>query len=236
MKTFKITAMIIFCLALSLVTQVVKAEKIEFDESKIWIEINDTDGDSGLQMKLDGEGWKSVKIFDPKGKKIFQVKGLKGVKKTGLTELFFESAEPGFDELPLAEFLKRFPEGTYKFRGRSVEGDKMRGSATLSHTLPDAPAGNSPAEDSVQNPANTVITWQSVTNPTGSQITKYEVIVEEDGDQDDPRSISAILPPSATSFTVPPEFLASGEDYKYEIVATETSGNRTLVEVPFKTS
>ena len=73
-----------------------RSNKIEFDDAEIFVEINDTDGDSGLQIFLDGEGWKYVNVYDPKGRKILKVKGSKGVAQTGLTEMFFESAEPGF--------------------------------------------------------------------------------------------------------------------------------------------
>ncbi len=31
---------------------------VELDEAEIFIEINDTDGDAGIQIFLDGVGWK----------------------------------------------------------------------------------------------------------------------------------------------------------------------------------
>ncbi len=211
-----------------------KKEKIPFDDARIFIEVNETDGDSGLQIKLDAEGWKWVKVFDPNGKQIFHVVGGGGVRKTGLTELSFESAEPGFDELPLDEFLDRFPEGKYRFVGKTIEGDKLIGSATLTHTLPDAPVLLSPEEDSVQDPNDTVIEWEPVADPEGSEIVGYEVIVE----QEEPvlRVFSAVLPATASSLTVSPEFLLSNTVYKYEVLAIEKSGNQTLSESTFKTA
>jgi len=209
-------------------------EMVEFDDSRIWIEINGTDGDSGLQIFLDGEGWRKVKLINPKGKKVLHIKGSGGVGKTGLTEMFFESAEPGFDELPLEDFEKRFPEGEYRFVGKTVEGDKIKGKATLTHTYPDIPVLLSPEVDSVQDPNNVVIMWQTVADPPGSSITRYEVIVEQE-DTEPTVVLSAILPPTATSMAVPAAFMHPNTEYKYEVLATEESGNRTLAEAPFRT-
>ncbi len=40
----------------------------KLDEAAVFIEINDTDGDAGIHMFLDGVGWKRMKVFDPDGK------------------------------------------------------------------------------------------------------------------------------------------------------------------------
>jgi hypothetical protein len=45
------------------------------------------------------------------------------LNRFGLTELFSESHEPEFSELPVQKFKKRFPEGRYKFAGTTVEGE-----------------------------------------------------------------------------------------------------------------
>ena len=72
---------------------------IPFSDARIRIEVNATDGDSGLHVMIDAEGWKFVDIHEPSGKLIFHVEGQDNMRKTGLTELFLESAEPGFEEL-----------------------------------------------------------------------------------------------------------------------------------------
>jgi hypothetical protein len=210
--------------------------KIPFEDARIRIEVNATDGDSGLQIQLDAdEGWRWVHIFDPNGRLIFSVAGGGSVRKTGLTELFFESAEPGFDELPLAEFLKRFPEGEYRFVGKTIEGNTLSSKAILTHAIPDGPVILGPANGSVQDPANTVITWQHVADPAGSQIVRYEVIVTQE-DPAPPRVLDAVLPASATSMTVPSSFLLPGGiEYKFEVLAIEAGGNQTLSEGAFVT-
>jgi len=208
---------------------------IPFSDARIRIEVNATDQDSGLHVLLDAEGWKWVKIYDPRGRLVFHVLGGGGVRKTGLTELFFESAEPGFDELPLDEFLARFPAGEYRFVGRTLGGEILFSKATLTHALPNGPVLLSPAEDSVQDPNNTVVRWEPVADPPGSRITRYEVIVTDESFVPK-RVLSAVLPATATSMTIPSSFMLPGSEYKYEVLAIEESGNQTLTEAAFRTA
>jgi len=208
---------------------------IPFSDARIRIEVNATDGDSGLHVLLDAEGWKFVKIFDPNGRLVFHVAGGGGVRKTGLTELFFESAEPGFDELPLDEFLKRFPAGEYRFVGRTLEGQTLSSKATLTHALPDGPVLLSPAENSVQDANNTVVRWAPVADPPGSRIVRYEVIVVDESIVPK-RVLSAVVPATVTSMMIPPTFLLPNGEYKYEVLAIEEGGNQTLSETAFRTA
>jgi hypothetical protein len=216
-------------------------DEIPFADARIKIEFNSTAEDVGIQVFLDGEAWKKVRIFSPGGK-IFQVNGNGSLKALGLTELFFESQEPSLDELPLDEFLALFPEGDYQFQGITVEGDSLVGTATLTHDIPCGPEIMSPAEGDTVDPNNTKIEWESVTNMvnpgTGqcggaaSEIVGYQVIVE----RDDPlRTFSVDLPASATDVVVPPEFLESGTEYKFEVLAIEVSENQTISESFFCT-
>ena len=48
-----------------------------------------------------------------------EVKG--SLQIQGLIELFTGSAEPSFDELPLKDFLGRYPEGDYALLGTTIE-------------------------------------------------------------------------------------------------------------------
>ena len=211
---------------------------IEFSDARIIIEINATDGDSGIQMFVDGEGWRRLTVFDPTWKKVLRVTGRGGVGQTGLTELFFESAEPGFDDLPLDEFLERFPEGTYWFFGRSVEGDLLLGTAELTHNLPAGPELVLPEEESEVSTSGVVVEWEAVTTqfgggPLEGDIVGYQVIVE----QEEPvlRVFRADVPADVTSISIAPEFMLPGVDYKFEVVAIEESGNQTLSEREFST-
>jgi hypothetical protein len=108
---------------------------IPFSQRKIIIEVNGTAGDGGIQISVDGEGWKELEVLDPNGREVFEVEGSGDVGQTGVTELFFESAEPSFEDLPLDQLLARFPEGRYTFRGRTVGGESLFGWAPLSTTF-----------------------------------------------------------------------------------------------------
>ena len=212
---------------------------IEFSDARIIIEVNATDDDSGIQMFVDGEGWKRLTVFGPGWRKVLKVTGSAGVGETGLTELFFESAEPGFDDLPLDEFLDRFPEGIYWFFGRSVEGDLLVGTAELTHNLPAGPELVLPAEAPPVPTMGVVVEWEAVTTQFGGaalegDIVGYQVIVE----QEEPvlRVFSADVPADVTSISIPSEFLQSGVNYKFEVLAIEESGNQTLSEREFSTT
>jgi hypothetical protein len=70
------------------------------------------------------------------------------LKRQGLTELFFESAEPCFpgteeceDGLDPATFFKRFPEGEYDIEGYTLDGEERESEVYLSHVIPAAPDG-----------------------------------------------------------------------------------------------
>ena len=148
--------------------------------------------------------------------------------------MFLESAEPSFDEQPLEELLALFPEGRYRFEGTTTEGDRLKGTARLTHALPDAPVLVLPEEDDdAVDPANTVIQWEAVADPPGSSIVYYEVVVERE--QGSLRVFVAQVGPATTSVTVPPEFMDAGTAYKYEVLAVEKSGNRTISEREFET-
>lgn len=208
---------------------------ISFAQAQVRIEVNATDGDSGFHVLLDAEGWKFVKIYDPNWRLIFEVEGGGSVRKTGLTELAFESAEPGFEELPLDEFLERFPAGEYRFIGETLAGEVLSSKATFTHALPEGPVLLSPPEGSVQDPNNAVVAWEPVADPPGSRITRYEVIVTDESFKPK-RVLSAVVPATVTSMTIPSSFLLPGGEYKYEVLAIEQGGNQTLSEAAFRTA
>jgi Fibronectin type III domain len=198
--------------------------------AKIIVEFNATDSDVGIQAFLGGPPWEVVEIVSPDGRKVFHVdRGT--LKELGMNELSFESEEPSLDDLPLEQFLALFPEGEYKFLGTTVEGDDLVGTATLTHDIPDAPVVVSPEEGTVDSD-NTVIKWNPVASPPGIEIAGYQVTVE----REEPfRVLSADLPPTTTSFTVPADFLEPGTEYKFEVLAIEVSGNQTITLGFFET-
>jgi hypothetical protein len=209
--------------------------EIPLDEANVFFELNHTDGDLGIHSLIDGEAWKTLSIEAPNGRELLEIEVKGKLQRQGLTELFFESAEPGFEELPLAEFLERFPAGEYKFIGQTIDGETLLSKATLTHAIPDGPVLVAPLENAVVDPNNTVLRWNPVADPVGSRITRYEVLVTQE-EPKPKRVLSAVLPATATSMTVPATFLLPGVEYKWEVLAIEEGGNQTLSEGVFRTA
>lgn len=218
--------------------QQTRAER--FSDARIILEVNASAQDGGIQIFVDGTGWNRLEVFDPAGQKIFDVFGSFSVGVTGVTELFFESAEPSFQDLPLNQLLLRFPRGTYRFEGVTVDGARQAGTATLSHSIPAGPQVVAPADGAtLSRSAPLVIDWNPVTQPypgTSLPVTvvAYQVIVE----RVKPKPLIAFnvtLPASVTRVTVPAEFLQANADYKFEVLAIEQGGNQTITESSFKT-
>jgi hypothetical protein len=199
------------------------------DEARIFIEFNASDDDLGFHVFLDGEEWRRLRIEDPTGRTIFAVSGRGAFARLGLTELFFEGAEPSLDEFPSDELLALFPEGEYEVEGETVGGDDLEGRAMLSHAIP------GPPDPFVQIGADgsLVIRWDPVTGPAEGfperpiEIVAYQVLVG---------SFQVGLPASATSVTLPPEFVASlgAGDHEFELLAIESGGNRTIAQGSFE--
>ena len=47
---------------------------VGFEEAEIFFELNNTDGDLGIQALIDGDAYKKLQIIDPNGKNILKVK------------------------------------------------------------------------------------------------------------------------------------------------------------------
>ena len=217
-----------------------KLEAAPFSVTKIIIEINGTAGDAGIQIFVDTHGWTRLEVFDPNGQKVFDGSAQGSIEQQGVSEFFFESSEPPFSELPLADFLLRFPKGSYTFVGMTDTGQTLTGKATLSHSIPNIPVITSPAEGATLN-ANlpVVIGWQSVNSPfpgttDAVKIAGYQVIVSQVKPQPF-REFSVFLPPTATQVSVSPQFLQGNAQYGIEVLAIDAGGNQTIAEGSFKT-
>jgi hypothetical protein len=202
--------------------------EVPLEIARIFFEFNSSANDLGVHVSLDGEDWKSMKIVKPGGQTIFAVEGKQGYAQLGMTELFFEGAEPTLDEFPLADLLALFPAGTYDFSGKTVDMLEIDGEATLSHAIPDGPDVSA-----VVGPGNSlVIGWSPVTGPPPGfpdlpiDVVGFQVIVG---------SFQVTLPSTTFSVTVPPEFFASlpSGTNPFEVLAIEASGNQTITEGSF---
>ncbi|MHC4457759.1 MAG: hypothetical protein ACYS0I_11875 [Planctomycetota bacterium] len=232
-----------------------------FAEANIFFELNNTDGDLGIHALIDGEPWKRLEIEDPRERGMLDIRVKGRLRRQGLTEIFFESAEPPFESddpsevtLTPERFFRRFPEGEYVIEGITIEGDELESTAELTHLLPAPPdnievAGITAAEDCDADPLPSVapsdsgsvtISWDPVTEShpelgrTGEpiEVVKYQVVVE----REEPTLLifSVDLPPTATEVEIPGDFIALGDEFKFEILVREASGNQTAVESCFE--
>ena len=213
-----------------------RVQKLE--EADIYFELNNTDGDLGIHGKIDGGPWTKIWIKDPKRRQMMKVTAKGRLKRQAVTELFFESAEPTFDELDPVDFFKRFPEGIYKIYGWPQEGRLLVGQSEIRHVMPAPPDGimvsGTPivldevdCEDEapiVERDINgdIVISWDPVEDSHPDigeagdiEVARYQLVVEMDVDLngDEFESVYSVdLPPNVTSMTVPADFIDLGID------------------------
>ncbi len=206
------------------------APEVALSIAKIFWEYNASANDLGVHVSLDGEDWVKLALENPGESILFQVVGRGPYRMLGMTELFFEGAEPSLDDFSLGDLLDLFPEGVYEFSGLTVDGEEIEGEDMFTHAIPDGPEVF--ADVGLKNFLR--IRWNEVTEPPPGfpdepiHIAGYQVIVEP--------SFQVTLPASARSLTVSPEFVRSlgpGE-HKFEVLAIEASGNQTLTEGTFK--
>lgn len=218
------------------------------DEASLYLELNDTDGDLGIHGLLAADAWSELAIRDPGGQLLLEARPFWRLARQGMSELFFESAEPSFDDLPPDAFLRRFPEGDYEVSGRLVGGGRLRATARLSHVLPAAPgnvtvnglpaAADCDADDLPRVAAPVTIAWDPVTTSHPRigvagpvEVATWQIVVEQ---PDGEHKQTLDLPPEAGSILVAPELLALGDRrYKYEVLVRATSGNQTAIESCF---
>jgi hypothetical protein len=234
----------------ALILGVAEQEGWAQDDPVCWfnIELNATDLDVGVRGFFDYDPWEKLEIEDPNDKEIAKIKAKKSLADQGFAELFFESGEPELSELSFSELFDRFPEGFYEFEAETTEDDEVECEELFTHVIPCAPdinaAGNSLA--------GVTITWESVDEVVDTETTDdnivaeldeplaceepevlviigYEVIVETA----DEKRYTIELPGTATSVTVPPEFIELGDEFQYEVLAIEANGNQTITEEEF---
>ena len=240
---------IIATAAIAMPTLAFAEDEEEFDEAYLYFELNDTDGDLGIHGKVDGGPWKKVEIEGPDDRTLLKIRARSGLARQGMTELFFESAEPCFpsnpeceDPLDPARFFARFPEGAYEWEGMTTSYEEIEGEVYLSQRIPAAPVVSSvgddlaPADDECWDPGDVdavEISWLPVTHthaslgadtgaPLGdNKVLYYEFVAEIDGTD---YQATALIPPSINSWTISEEFIEMAEGLMVEDEDTGVSG------------
>ena len=261
MKTNKLfPAMLIGCAA-TMPAGAWADDETPFDVAEVFFELNNTDGDLGIHAMVDGGPWKRMKIEDKNERTIFDVKARGRLRRQGVTEIFFESAEPTFDALPPEQFFRRFPAGTYEVEGKSTSGEELENEVEVTHAMPAPPAAaingapiamqcddEEPGYDAPLVAGPVTVSWPPVTtthpdlgdprNSTDIEIYNYQVVVETELETADGEEFvtifSVILPPDIRELEIPSGFLAQDDTFKYEVLARETSFNQTAMESCFR--
>lgn len=222
-------------------------DEIPFDVAKVFFQLNDTDQDLGIQFKISGEPWKRVSVEDPRGRTIFKISPRGVLRRQGGSELAFESNEPTFDELPPEIFFLRFPAGEYEVEGVTLEGEELESEINVTQVMPAAPdnlqvSGMHAPQDCDEGPILSVsdpvtISWDAVTqsHPTVGDSGPIEVVSYEFAlERSDPvLDFTAIIPAGVTSFQIPDALTESGEEFAFQVLATDIGGNETSAESCF---
>ena len=188
----------------------------DFEECKVLIELNTTDGDIGFHFLGDGDDLISMRIDDPNGAKVFENHAFGPLGDQKLTENFGESAEPLCwpdpdadpedveDMVTLREFRETWDPGTYEFTGKGEGGEKLSGETELTYDLPAAPksvalaggtitwmVGNdlghcAPLADEGFGIETVAEVLDIITDPALVAVAAYEVVMEPDVDDGDP--------------------------------------------------
>jgi len=236
-------------------------DEVPFPVGRLFFQLNDTDGDLGLHLLVDGEPWKKLEIDDPRDRRLFYVLTQGRLRRQGLTEFKFESAEPDFDTFPAERFFRRFPEGEYDIEAMRLDGAEYESTALITHVLPAPPGDLSVDAIPIPEECETeeggpvtaslndapVLRWAAVTTSHPDigdsgpiQIVRYEVAVERDEDLEEGitslklEANLEVLPGEAVvEFSVPPGLLDPGDEVKFQILVQAANGNETSAESCF---
>ncbi len=234
----------------------------EFSEFRPLIEINSTDGDIGFHMLLDGDAWKVARVFDGDGDRMLRVRGTDDLDEQGITEIFFESAEPlcwddgsGEETVTLEEFVDRFEAGVYSARGRTLDGERLVAQADFSHAIPAAPQVEVQIERS-WGELEVEVEWRGgndlgrceypaglIPDPATVAVVLWEIVIEPNEDEV-PEGIAvakfaAQVPGYVDDLEISEEFIEAYTKlgvttFKYEVGAIAANGNRTFTEGEFE--
>jgi len=195
-----------------------------FSELWLTLEQNYTDGDTEVVLFAKGqdEGLKGLAITGPHGREIALIGA--NPHGIGLREFLLESAEPP----DIDRVLASFPEGSYRFNGKTVSGRCLRGSAELSHDLAPATSLLSPGVEDVVPIDNLMLSWEAVPDATS-------YIIELNNENNGAEMTFTVFPPT-TSLSVPASMLTADSEYQFGVGVRTENGNLTTVELVFFTA
>ncbi len=194
---------------------------VPFDALALTLEINATDVDSGILFFSDtDESLAQLMIQDPYGHVIYEMRSDDPLE-LGLTEVFWETAEPDIQTALLA-----YPEGAYTVTAKAFDGTMVHGVANLSHQVPGRPTILAPEDGDRLHVDEVVVRWKLDPN-----VDHYWLEVESDAQEE----FTIQLLPGSDRFRFPASLIAPDSSYKVGVAATGANGNVTMAEVEFDT-
>jgi hypothetical protein len=124
--------------------------------------------------------------------------------------------------------LGSFPEGEYSFTGKTVTGDCLKGTASLSHEIAPPTELVTPEEEEVVQINQLVLSWKAVEDA--------ERYVVELNNENTGSEMTFEVFPSTTSVAIPAHFVQPGSEYQFAVGTKTANGNVTFVELTFFTA
>ena len=144
--------------------------------------------------------------------------------RLGQADVQFDTPEPSLEDL-----MQAYPEGQYRFRGRTAAGEKLAGVAELSYELLPAPTILFPPAGETDVPTKDLeVRWSVPVAP--------ERILPQVEDEREKVSLSIDLPGDAERFTLPNDWLQPGVMYTLDIKLVAENGNQTVRDARFTTA
>jgi hypothetical protein len=198
----------------------------EFATASICVERNATDGDTEIVLRAvpGDDGLRHFQVRAPDWRRVFSFNSTDPTV-LGIREFELESPEPAGDRI-----LAAYPEGRYAFIGRTHTGVDFFSRPRLSHLTPEPTVIIAPAEGQEVPIADLLVRWTPVPG-----VLQY--LFELENESADPeQSLSINLPPEATSFLVPAEWLGQGSEYQVGVATVAKNCNVVFVESTFETA
>jgi hypothetical protein len=198
-----------------------------FPTASVYFEQNATDGDVEVVFKAKGgsEGLAKLTVVSPDGRTVIDF-AAPDASTLGIREFAFETPEPK----DVKGLKAAYPEGAYRFAGKTASGAELRGESRLSHELPPTASFLRPAAGAAEVAvAGLEIAWK----PPAGKVSGYLIELEQD---EFGAHLEATLPGSATGFAVPAGFLRPGTEYELGIATVSEAGNVSFVETSFTTA
>jgi len=197
---------------------------LAFSQLRMTLEQNATDGDTEVVLFAKGrdDGLEHLVVSAPDARRVAEFQGDRtGI---GIREFNLESAEPA----DLDAVLTSFPEGSYSFAGKTVNGKCITGTASLSHKIAPATSLLAPSEDQVVPIEQLVLRWEPVAG-----VERY--VVELNNEDSGGQSTFEVFPPT-TSVAIPAHFLQRDSEYQFVVGVKTAEKNVTFVELNFFTA